>query len=95
MATTTHTKSNTSTFDADAAFEHVKDLNEQVLAASRKAGNAYLESVEKAVDRTLELERKLAGMTQQEWLRSMIDAQADIARELTSTYTSTARSLLK
>ncbi|MGI8902102.1 MAG: hypothetical protein ACR2IP_00210 [Solirubrobacteraceae bacterium] len=95
MTTTSHTKSSTPTFDADTAFEHIKDLNEQVLAATRKAGASYLESCEKAVDRTIELERKLAGMTQQEWLRSLVDAQADITRELARTYTSTARNLLK
>lgn len=79
----------------DTAFEQAKDLSEQVLAASRKAGNLYLDSYEKAVDRAVELELKFAGATQQDWLKSLLQAQADFTRELADSYTSTARSLLK
>jgi hypothetical protein len=90
---TTATKTGVPTFDA--AFEQVRDSSEQVLAAARKAGNLYLDSYEKAVDRSAELQLKLAGLTQQEWLKSLIEAQVDVTRELTSSYTTTARSLLK
>jgi hypothetical protein len=79
----------------DAAFEQVKELNEQFLTAARKAGNLYLDSYEKALDRAIELEVKLAGLTQQEWLKSVIETQADLAREVTSSYTTGARALLK
>jgi hypothetical protein len=90
---TTQTKNGAPSFDA--AFEQVKDLNEQVLAAARKAGNLYVDSYEKAVDRTIELELKVAGLTQQEWLQNLIEAQAEFARELAGSYTTAARSLLK
>lgn len=79
----------------DAAFDQVKDLNEQFLAAARKTGNLYVDAYEKTVDRAIEAERKLAGLTQQEWLKSLIEAQADFTREIARSYTSTARSLLK
>ena len=79
----------------DTAFEQAKDLSEQVLAASRKAGNLYLDSYEKAVDRAVELELKFAGATQQDWLKSLLQAQADFTRELADWYTTTARRLLK
>jgi hypothetical protein len=79
----------------DTAFDNFKELNDQFLAAARKAGNAYLDSYEKAVDRTIELERRFAGLTQQEWLKSLIETQADITREVASSYTATARTLLK
>ena len=79
----------------DAAFDQVKELNEQLLTSARKAGNLYLDSYERAVDRAIDLELKLAGLTQQEWLRNVIEAQADIARELTTSYAAAARSLLK
>ncbi len=65
--TTAQTKNGTPPIDA--AFEPVKELNEQFLAAARKAGNLYVDSYEKAVDRAIELERRLGGMTQQEWLK--------------------------
>ncbi len=79
----------------DAAFERATEASEQFAAASRKAGNLYLDSYEKAVDRAIEFELKLAGATQQEWLKNLIEVQADFARELTSSYTSTARTFLK
>ncbi len=90
---TTRTKNTSQPFEA--AYDQIKDLNEQMLAASRKAGNLYVDSYEKAVDRALDLELKFAGMTQQEWLTNLIEAQTDFTRELTNSYTTTARSLLK
>jgi hypothetical protein len=79
----------------DTAYDQVKELNDQFLATTRKAGHLYLDSYEKAVDRTVALELKLAGMTKQEWLRSIIEAQADLTREFAGSYATVARSLLK
>lgn len=79
----------------DAAVEQVKELNAQVLKAARKAGNMYVDSYEKAADRTIELELKAAGVAQQEWVKNLIEAQAEFARELTDSYTTAARGLLK
>jgi hypothetical protein len=93
MATTTHTKTGAPAFDT--AFDQAKETGEQFIAAARKAGTVYLDTYEKAVERAIELELKVAGMTQQEWLKSVVETQADFTREVTSSYTSTARSLLK
>ena len=90
---TTQTKNSIPT--VESAFERANEAGEQFVATARKAGNAYLDSYEKAVERAIDLELKFAGATQQEWLKSLIEAQADFQRELTSSYTSTARSLLK
>ena len=92
MATT---QTNTGIPSFESAFEQYRESGEQVLTAARKAGNLYLDSYEKAVNRATEVQLKLAGLTQQEWLKSLIEAQVDITRELTGSYTTTARSLLK
>ena len=84
-----------STRSFDAAFQQVQDASDQLLAAARRAGNLYLDSYEKAVDRTISLELSLADITQQEWLKSLIEAQADITREVASSYTTAARTVLK
>ena len=81
--------------NVDAAYEQVKDFNEQWLTAARKAANFYIDSYEKIVDRTIDIELRAASLTQQEWLKSLIEAQADLTRELTNSYTSAARTLLK
>jgi hypothetical protein len=93
MATTATPNNAIPTFET--AYEQVKESSEQFLAAARKAGNLYLDSYEKAVDRTAELQLKLAGLSQQEWLKSLIEAQVDVSKELASSYTATARSFLK
>jgi hypothetical protein len=90
---TTNTKTTTASFDS--AFEQVKDSSEQFLAAARKAGNLYVDSYEKAVERAFELQLKVAGMSQQDWLKSLIEAQVDLEREFAQTYTATARTFLK
>jgi hypothetical protein len=79
----------------DEAFRRLEDLNERFLTASRKAGNLYVDSYEQAVKRGIELERHVAGLTPQEWLRSLIEAHADLASELADSYTTAARSVLK
>ena len=79
----------------DTAFTQVQEASDQLLATARRAGNLYLDSYEKAVDRTIKLELSLAEASQQEWLKGLIEAQADVARELTSSYTAAARAVLK
>ena len=92
MATSTQSKTTPS---LDGLFERTSDAQEQLVAAARKAGNAYLDSYEKAVDRAIELELRLVDTTRQEWLKSIVAAQTDFAREISQTYANTARTLLK
>jgi hypothetical protein len=90
---TTQTKNSTPTLDG--MFDRATPAQEQFAAAASKAGHAYLDTYEKAVDRAVDIEVKLAGSTQQEWIRGIVESQAEFTRELAHTYTSTARTLLK
>lgn len=85
----TETKTGTPTFET--AFEQLREQSDQFMTAGRKAANLYLDAYEKAVDRTVDLEFKLASATKQEWLQNVIEAQADISKELLASY----RSLIK
>jgi hypothetical protein len=49
----------------------------------------------KNTNRAIELERRVAKATQQDWLKSLIDGHAEFAAGLTDAYTSAARELLK
>ncbi len=93
MATSTQSKTATPT--VDAMFERATEAQEQFTSATRKAAGAYLDSCEKVVDRAIDLELRLADSTRQDWVKSLAEAQTDFARELTHTYASTARTLLK
>ncbi len=102
MATATQTKNTftgtetkNGTPSIDAAFELVRNLNDQFLAGARKVGNLYLDMYEQTIDRVIDGERKYAGLSQEKWLKDLIEAQADLTRELADGYTSAARSLLK
>ncbi len=80
----TETKGGTPSFET--AFEQLREQSEQFMSTSRKAANLYLDAYEKAVDRAVDLELKLASVTKQEWLGNVIEAQADISRELLASY---------
>jgi hypothetical protein len=77
------------------SFEQVKEFNDQVVKSVREASSMYLDSYEQAIDRTIEFELKVAEHSQQEWLKNLIQAQADVTREFTNSYMTAARSLLK
>ncbi|MGO9753319.1 MAG: hypothetical protein ACLP8S_32910 [Solirubrobacteraceae bacterium] len=81
--------------NVEAAYNQIKELNEQMIDAARKAGTQYIDTYTKAVDRAIDVERKLAGATKQEWLKSIIDAHADMTKELNDAYTASMLSLLK
>ena len=78
----------------EAGYEQYKQYSEQILDAARKAGVQSIDTYQKAVDRAVDVERKLAGATKQEWLKRLIDSHADMTHELTAAYTSAVRGLL-
>ena len=87
MATTTKT--------TDAPTEQLRDLNQRILDAGKKAGGAYFDAYEKAAVSVAELQERTARQTEVEWLSSVLDAQARYTRELTKLWVSTGRDLLK
>jgi hypothetical protein len=94
---TTHEKT-TPRFDGAFernGYEQVRESSEQFVAIARRAGYAYLDTYEKAVDRAIDLELKLADLTRQAWIKDLVEAQTDLQRELAGSYSSTARTLLK
>jgi hypothetical protein len=90
MATATATK-NTN----EATTERIRDLNERILEASRKAGGAYLDAYEKTLESIADYQERVAKQSDVEWVSTVVDAQARFTRELTKLYVSTGRELLK
>jgi hypothetical protein len=90
MATTTTTKNQT-----EATSERIRDLNERILEASKKAGTAYLDSYEKALKSIADYQESVAKQTDVDWISTVVDAQARFTRELTNLYVNTGRELLK
>jgi hypothetical protein len=79
----------------DEAYAQVDQLNEQVFTTARKAGNLCVDSYERAVFHGIAFEVEAAGLTDQEWLKSLVEAQAKFARGMIAACASTARMLLE
>jgi hypothetical protein len=80
---------------AEATTERIRDLNERIVDAAKKAGGAYLDAYEKALASIAEYQEGVAKQTDVEWLSTVVDAQARFTRELTKLYVNTGRELLK
>jgi hypothetical protein len=90
MATATDNKN-----AVNETTERIRDLNERILTASKKAGGAYLDAYEKALQSIADYQEQVAKQTDVEWVSTIVDAQARFTRELTKLYVSTGRELLK
>ena len=90
MATATATKNQT-----EATTERIRDLNERILDAGKKAGSAYLDAYEKTLESIADYQESVAKQTDVEWVSTIVDAQARFTRELTKLYVSTGREFLK
>ena len=75
----------------DAAFGQLEHAGGQVETAVRKAGNLSIHLYERALERALDVELEMARRAEQQWL----ETQAEILRDLMSSYASAARTLLK
>ena len=87
-ATTTQTTT-------DATTERIRDFNERVIDAGKKAGGAYLDAYERAAQSLVDYQEQVAKQTDVEWVSTIVEAQARFTRELTRLYVSTGRELLK
>src|SRR5438552_755813 len=75
MATGTTETKNTTQETAD----RLSDVNERILEASRKAGNAYLDAYEKTLESVADQQEKAAKQTDGEWISTVLDAAGEPA----------------
>ena len=80
---------------ADDTTKRIRDLNEQILSAAKKAGNAYLDTYEKTLASIAAYQEQTASETDVDWVATMLESQARFARDLTKVYVSTVRESLK
>jgi DNA-binding ferritin-like protein len=90
MATATDTK-----YAANETTERIRDLNERILTAGKKASGAYLDAYEKTLQSIADYQEQVAKQSDVEWVSTIVDAQARFTRELTKVYVGTTRELLK
>ena len=86
---------NTGTEAVEDTVERIRELNEQIIDAGKKAGGAYLSAYEKALQSIADYQEQVAKQTDVEWVSTIVDAQARFTRELTKVFVSTGREMLK
>jgi hypothetical protein len=79
----------------DQATKNVRALSEELLDSSKRAGLTTLDAYEKVVVGIADFEKKAASDTQIPWVSTIATAHAQVLSEMTASYTSAARSLLK
>ena len=80
---------------AQESVDRIRDLNERIVENARKAGNTYLDAYESMLNTIVGYQEGLADATPVDWIQRMIEAQANVTREIGNLYASTARSALK
>ena len=80
----------------EEAIERIRQLNEQILQASRQWGLGFLDAYEQNMRTFAEFQDKAAeSVGDVEWISQVVKAQADFTREITKLTAQTARRLLK
>jgi len=84
---------------ADASFEaaaqRLRRLNERIIKAGREAGETTLSSYEKALRTMASAIERGPGSSDVEWVSNLATAQAKFIRDVTASWTSAARKMLK
>jgi hypothetical protein len=65
-----------------------------LVEAGRQASSRYLDGYEKFVKHVIAAQQKLAKQSQNDAVKSIVDTQAELTRQVTSTYAPAARRLI-
>ncbi len=81
--------------DADAAARRIRELNEQILDLSRRAGLRSLDLYERTLKSVADVQQSVGEASQLQWFGAIATAQANFTREFAESYAATAREFLK
>jgi hypothetical protein len=103
MATSTQTKAGAAgstipSFEIPSVqetTERIRDLNERLISSSKNAGVVTLDAYEKALQSLVDFEQKVASASQLDWVSALASTHAKFITDVTSSYTTAARELLK
>jgi hypothetical protein len=90
-STTNDTKFETGLEDAT---ERVRELNERIVASTKKAGSVTVDTYDSALHTLADYTEKIGAASPIEWVSTVTQAQADLTRDLATAYTKAARTLL-
>jgi hypothetical protein len=79
----------------EAAAQRLRKLNERIITAGKDAGESTLTSYEKALKAIATAVEKGPGTSDIDWIAHLANTQAKFIRDLTNSWASAARDLLK
>lgn len=79
----------------EATEKRIRELNERIIDAGKRAGSGTLDIYEAALKAVVGSLERGPGSSDIEWVSSIATAQANFLRDLTNTWTSAARKALK
>jgi hypothetical protein len=79
--------------DVGDAVDLVTKLNERIVETGKRVGTVYLDGYKSTVAAAISAGRKTSGLPL-EVVRTLVEAQTDVASEITKTYTAMVREVL-
>ena len=79
----------------EAAAQRLRRLNERIIEAGKEAGETTLSSYEKALKAIASAVERGPGSSDIDWISNLATAQAKFIRDVTTSWTSAARDMLK
>jgi hypothetical protein len=75
--------------------DHIRELNERIIAASKQAGEATLGPYAKMLQSIAELEEKAGNASPVDWLTTFATTQPNFTRDLAEALTAAAHKLVE
>jgi hypothetical protein len=73
--------------------EQVRQLNERIIAASRKSGETYLQSYQQLLKTVADVQEETGKASPWDWVTTMATAQANFTRDIAEAYAAAGRRL--
>ena len=71
--------------------EHIRQLNEQIIEASRRSGESYLQSYQQLLQTVADVQEEAGKASPWDWVTTMATAQANFTRDIAEAYAAAGR----
>jgi len=73
--------------------EQVRQLNEQIIEASKRSGETYLQSYQQLLKTVADVQEEAGKSSPWDWVTTMATAQANFTRDIAEAYAAAGRSM--
>ena len=73
--------------------EQVRQLNEQIIEASKRSGETYLQSYQQLLKTVADVQEEAGKSSPWDWVTTMATAQANFTRDIAEAYAAAGRRL--